>query len=129
MRFALCIEQNGPRFNVAVQNAMLVCVVNGARHLGDQFHRASRRHRFTPDYFIELSAFDEFHAEVTGAIALADFVNRNNPWMLETGGSFRLATETFHMRFGSPMAQANHFQCNCAVETFLAGSINHALTA
>src|SRR5690349_8935814 len=27
-----------------------------------------------------------------------------------------------------PLAEANHFQCNCAVETFLAGAINHALS-
>src|SRR5215468_3590812 len=118
MRFALCIEQNVPRFNVSVQNAMLVCVVNGSRHLGDQFRRASRRHRFPPNYLVELSTFDEFHAEITGAIALTDFVNRNNAWMLEAGGSFRFTTETFYMRFGGPISKANHFESDSAVQTF-----------
>src|SRR5262249_14927263 len=60
---------------------------------------------------------------------LTDVVNRNNAWMLEAGGSFRFTTETFHMRFGGPISQADHFQCYRAVETFLPGSVNHTLTA
>ena len=35
MRFALCIEQDVSRFDVAMQNAVLMRVMNGARHLGD----------------------------------------------------------------------------------------------
>ena len=112
-----------------MQNAVLVRVVNGARHLGDQFHRAPNWHWLALGHFIELAAFDKFHAEVTRAIALADFVNRDNAWMLETGGRFGFATKTFQMRFGGPMAQADHFQCHGAVQTFLPRAINHALTA
>ena len=35
MRFAFCIEQNVSRLDVAMQNAVLMRVVNGARDLGD----------------------------------------------------------------------------------------------
>jgi hypothetical protein len=76
-----------------------------------------------------LSAFDEFHAEVARLIALAHFINRDNGWMLETGGGFRFATETFEVRLRGPMPQADDLECNRAVETFLPRAINHALTA
>ena len=33
------------------------------------------------------------------------------------------------MRFGGPRAQADHFESDGAIETFLVRSINHALTA
>ena len=35
MRFAFCIEQNVPRLDVAMQNAVLVRVMNSARDLRD----------------------------------------------------------------------------------------------
>jgi hypothetical protein len=51
-----------------------------------------------------MPTFDEFHAEVAGAIALADFVNGDNAWMLEAGGGFRFTTESLQVRFRGPMA-------------------------
>ena len=86
------------------------------------------RYRLAPDYFVKLAAFDEFHAEVAGAIALADFVNGNDAWMVEAGGSFCFATKTLQMRFGGPGAQADYFECDGAIETFLTRAINYALT-
>src|SRR5207248_11054904 len=82
MRFAVCVEQDVSRFDVAMQNAALVSVVNCARDFGNQFHGAPDRHWFVPYHFIELAAFDKFHAEVAGAIALADFVDWNDAGML-----------------------------------------------
>src|SRR5438552_7581466 len=76
-----------------------------------------------------MPTFDEFHAEVTGAIALADFVNGDNAWMLKTGGGFRFATETLQMRFGRPVPQADDFERHCAIQTFLSRAIDDALTA
>jgi hypothetical protein len=35
MRFALLIKQDISRFDVAMQNVVLVSVMNGARHFGD----------------------------------------------------------------------------------------------
>src|SRR5438034_5275644 len=49
--------------------------------------------------------------------------------MLEAGSGFRFATETLQMRFCSPVAQADHLQCHCAVKAFLPGAVNYALTA
>ena len=41
MRFAFFIEQNVSRLDVAMQNAVLMRVMHGARDLRDQFHRAA----------------------------------------------------------------------------------------
>src|SRR5205823_6767972 len=108
--------------------AALVSVMNCACDFGDQFCGAPDRHYFARGDCIELSPFDKFHAEVTGAIALADFVNRNNAWMLEAGGGFCFATESLQMRFSGPMAKADHFQRDREVQTFLPGAINYALS-
>ena len=70
-----------------------------------KFRRLPDRHRRAPDYFVKLAAFDELHAEVARAIALADFVNRNNAWMFETGGSFRLQPKALQVRFRWPNGQ------------------------
>src|SRR4030095_7353893 len=128
MRVAVCIEQNVSRFDVAMENSVLVRVVDRTRHLGDYFCRLPNRHRCTAYHFIKLTAFDEFHAEIAGAVAFAYFVDGNNARMIETGSGFRLATESLKVRFRGPMAQADHFECDGAVETLLSRSKHHALT-
>src|ERR1051326_8851933 len=112
-----------------MEDAVLVCVVHNARYLSDEFHRVTDRHRLAASYLIKLAAFNELHAEVAGAIALAHFVDGNNPRVIEACGSFRFASKTLQVRFCGPMAQTNHLQRHCAVQTFLPGAIHHTLTA
>ena len=107
MRFAFCIQQNVPWFNVAMKNSMFMRIMNSARHLGDQFHRAPNRHRLAPGYFVELAAFDKLHAEVARAVALADFVNRNDTGMLQPGRGFGFKAKALQMRFARPLTKAN----------------------
>src|SRR5437870_6618686 len=76
-----------------------------------------------------MAAFDEFHAALAGAIALADFVNGDNAWMLKTGGGFRFTTESLQVRFRGPMTEADDLERDCAIQTFLPGAIDYALTA
>ena len=68
---------------------------------------AARRieHRLALDHFVKLAAFDELHAEVAGAIALADFVNGNDAWMFETGGGFRFPAKALQSALCSPSGQ------------------------
>src|SRR5207245_10922001 len=103
MRFALYIEQNVSRLNVSMQDAVFVCVVHGPRYLRNEFRRLSDRHRRAPDYFIKLTAFDKLHAEVARAIALADFVDRNDTRMLQMGGSLCFKSKTLQVRFARPL--------------------------
>src|SRR4029077_8203686 len=100
MRLPFCIEQNVTRLDIAMENSMFMRVMDNACDLRNEFHRAPNRHRLAPDHFIQLSAFDEFHAEVARTIALADFVDWNDTGMLQPGCRFGLQTETFEVWFG-----------------------------
>jgi len=84
-------------------------VVHGPRHLRDQFRRLPDRHWPAPDYFIQLSTFDELHTEVTGTIALAHFVDWNDAGMIEAGGGFGLPAKALQVRFARPLTKANDF--------------------
>ena len=42
-------------------------------------------------------------------IAFADFVDRNNAWMIETRGSFSFAAKAFQLRATRPLTHANDF--------------------
>ena len=48
--------------------------------------------------------------------------------MFETSGSFGLPAKTLRVRFGGPGAQTDYFECHGAIEAFLMGTVNHALT-
>src|SRR5439155_8334635 len=58
-----------------------------------------------------------------------DFVNRDDAWMLKTGGGFRFTTESLEVRFRGPMTEADNLERDCAIQTFLPGAIDYALTA
>src|SRR6266436_478628 len=109
MRFAFRIEQDVSRLDITMQNSMFMRVMNGACDVRDQLRRAPNRHRLAPGHFVELSAFDEFHAEVARAIALAYFVDSNDAGMLQVSCRFGFETETFQVRFAGPLAEANDF--------------------
>src|SRR6266516_4862272 len=107
MRFAVCVEQNVSRLDVTMKDAVLVRIMDRARYFGDYFRRLPHRHWRTAYHFIKLTAFDKFHAEIAGAVALAYFVDGNDARVIETGGRFGLPNTTLHMRFASPLTKAN----------------------
>ena len=65
-----------------MQNAVLVGVMHGARQFCDEFRCATDGYRLAPNYFVQLAAFDQIHAEVAATVALADFMNWNDGWMV-----------------------------------------------
>ena len=85
MRFAFGINENVARLNVAMQDAVFMRVMNCARQFRDEFRCIASRDRRALRNFIELSAVDELHAEVTRTLALAHFVNWNDAWMIQVG--------------------------------------------
>ncbi len=62
-----------------------------------------------PNHFVKLTAFDELHAEVARAIALADFVDWNDTGMLQTGCGFGFKAKALQVRFARPLTKANDF--------------------
>src|SRR4029453_11330397 len=108
-----------------MQNSMLMRVMHGARHFRDQFRRLPDRYRCMPDYFVQLSAFDELHAKITRAIALTDFVDGNDVRMIEAGGSLSFPAKALQVGFARPLTKANDFQGDCAIETLLSRAKHH----
>jgi hypothetical protein len=108
MRFACSIDEYIARLNVSMHNPVLMRVMHGARHLRDQFRRLPDRYRLAPDYFIKLTSLNKLHAEVTGAIALADFIDGNDAWMIEAGGSFRFPAKALQVCCARPLTKADY---------------------
>ena len=97
---------------------MFMRVMHSARDLRDEFHRAPDRHRLAPDHFVELSAFDEFHAEVARAITLTYFVDWNDARMLQLGGGFGFQAKAFQVRFARPLTEAMTFNATVRLRLF-----------
>ena len=109
MRFAFGINENVARLNVAMQDAVFMRVMNCARQFRDELRCISDRDRRALCHFIQLSAVDEFHAEVAGTLAFADFVNGNDARMIQVGGRFGFPTKPLQMRLRGPLPKANDF--------------------
>ena len=105
---------------------VVIALVRSAE-LNDPFHCGSDWHRVVEDR-IELSAFDQAHAGSTSATA-ADFINRNDAGMVQSAAASLRDGIVSRRWFRGPMTQGDHFQCATPVKTFLAGTINHTLTA
>src|SRR5437762_5245217 len=125
MRFTFCVEKNISGFDVSMQNAVLMCVMNCAGQLGDQFRCVTDRYRFALRDGIELAAIHQSHAEVTDAVALSDFVNRDDARMVQPGGGFCFETKAFHVCFCRPVSETNHFERYNPLQTFLSRSEEH----
>src|SRR5262249_8673400 len=102
------IQQNVPRLDVTVENSMFVRVVHGACDLRDELGGPPDRHRLAPNNLVKLHAFDKLHAEIARAIALADFVNRNDTGMLQMRCGFGFKTKALQMCFARPLTKANY---------------------
>ena len=93
-RFAAAVEQNVSGLQVAMQDSLHMRVLHGARDLGHQrddptriFAKGSRR-------ILQTSAGGKLHAEERQAVvALADFVDRQDVWMIQARGGFRFTSE------------------------------------
>mgnify|MGYP003694584443 CR=1 FL=1 len=51
-------------------------------------------------------------------------MNGNDKWMVEAGGGFCFTAKALQMRFSGPRAQADYFERDGAIETFLMRPIN-----
>ena len=113
-----------------MQNALSVGVVNCACHLCHQCYASSWIFLKRGLTFQQAAAGGEFHAEKRQSVfALAYFINRQNVWMIETGRSFGLTTET-HQGFARVgMIGKNPFQRDDAARMPLTCAINNAHSA
>src|SRR6478735_5666175 len=112
-----------------MQNAVFMCIMDGACDLCDEFHRMRDGHRRVFNHFVKLTSFDKLHAEVALPIALAHLVNGDDACMIEARSSFCFQAKALEVRFGGPLPKANDFQCDCAVKALLPRAKHDTLTA
>src|SRR6266496_4401987 len=108
MGFAFNVEQDIPRLYVSMQNAVLVRIGNGARYLRDEFHCLPDCNRCVFNYFVKLTTFDELHAEVALAFALAHLVDGDDTRMVKARGSFGFQPKTLEVRWCGPLSKSNY---------------------
>ena len=79
--------------------------------------------------FCQTSPFHIIHREVLLAFVFANFVNRHDVGMLQSGRRLGFGAEALHVCGAGQLAGKDHFDGNGAVEADLPGFINHAHAA
>ena len=126
----LRVEEDVSGFEIAMENAFAVGVLDGARDLGDERHALPRVVPQRGADFLQASAGREFHAEEREAVfALAHFVDRQNVGMIEARGGLRFAAEAGERFAGVGVITQDPFHGDDAAGMALAGAVDHAHAA
>ena len=123
------IEQHVRWFEVAVERAALVRILNG---LGDKAHvlrRLGGGQRFFADERGQVLSLDIFHREVVLTIVLAHLVDGHDVGVMQIGRRLGLRQEALQRGGIGQLARQNHFYRHNAVETHLPGLVDHAHSA
>ena len=113
------VEQHVGRFQVAVEDAALVGMVDGPRYLSQSPGRLPRRVHHPVEPPIEASAVEQSHAEVMVALMLAHLVDRHDVRVVEVGHGLGLDAEPVDIgRAGEPAGQ-DHLQGHHTVQADL----------
>ena len=120
------VDEHVGRFEVAVQHAALVSIVDGLRDLLHVARGPSGRQRPRAHKVGKIVALNEIHREVGLAFHFAYFVDTDDVRMLETRRCLRFGTEPFDGRPAGELAGQDHLECHLTVEVGLASAIDHA---
>ena len=127
--FALFIDEDVGGLEIAMEDALLMGVVNGLGNFPDERGSLREGKGACAEGISETFAFDEFHGEEVVAVFPADFVNGNDVGMAEARDGLGLNFEAADFLLGSERASEDDFEGNDAVEAFLAGLVNDAHAA
>ena len=129
-RFAMAVEQDVSRFEIAMEDAFAMRVLHGPRDLGDERDALPRLVPQRGTDLLQTSARREFHAEERKAVfALAHFVDRQNVRMIEARGGLRFAPEARQGFAGVGVIPQDPLHGDDAAGMALARAIDHAHAA
>ena len=123
------VDEDIRRFEVAVEDALLVGVVNG---LGDRPGVAgglAGGQRFAGQHLGEVLALDKVHREKRLAVHLADLVDGDDAGVMEMRRGLGLALEAFDDFGAGPLAEQEHLEGDDPVELRLPGAKDDAHAA
>jgi len=119
------IDQDVGRFEVAVQDAVLVGIMHGLGDAADVSGGLARRQRTAADEAGQILAFDIIHREERLALDVADFVDGDDVGVPQAGGGLGLAMEAFNSLPAGERAQQEHLHGDDPVQADLAGAVNN----
>ena len=120
------INEHVGRFEVAVQHAALMGIVDGLCDLFYVPRRLFGRQRSCAYEIGKIVPLDEIHREIGLAFRLAHFVDTDDVRMLETRRCLRLRTEPFDRRPAGELTGQDHLERHLTVEIGLVSAIDHA---
>ncbi len=126
--FARRVDEDVGRFQITMNDALLMRVVDGRRNFPEMTRRRSRGQGTAARDIRETLSFDEIHREVVLAFVFTDVVDGDDVRVAQAGRSFGLGAEAFHKRVAGEAPKEQHLHGNDAVQRDLPGAINDAHT-
>ena len=112
-----------------MNNAVLMGKLRRAREFGYLSCGRSRGHHFATRLRRQRPRFGKFHGDERLALVLADFVNRDDVWVPQASGRFRLGTEALsRIRIGE-LSRQQKFQRDDPPQADLPRFVNRAHSA
>ena len=129
LRFTRRTQKNVPRFQIAVDESLLVREVNGVGQSADEFRGFSRRQRNTAESLAQTAPGNEFEREIRMAAVFADIVDLDDVRVLQLPERLGFAAKPSDFVPTGQIFPEDHFQCDESLERLLPRPIDHAHTA
>ena len=124
-RFAERIDQHVGRLEVAVQNTLLMGVLNCFREGFQIGRRPLGREGASGLQLGKIGALDEIHREVADPLVLADLVNGDNVGVLQPGRGGGLGAEPADIFRAGKLAGGKYLDGDNPAQAALAGFVDH----
>ncbi len=126
MGFAVLVQQDIGRLQVAMQDAALMGMVDGLGNDGDDAGRRAGIGGKIGEPLVEAAARDQLHAEEMPPLVPADLVDRHNVRVVELRDGLGLILKPQQLGFGGKAARFDHLEGDGPVERDLVGLENDA---
>jgi hypothetical protein len=125
---ALLVDDDIRRFQVAMDDSLLVGVGDGAAYLEKQIETFLARHVVFLDIRVQRDAIDQLHREVVESLlGAARLVDRGDSGMLQLGQRFALAPEVLDELVARKTPSLEHLQRHETVRIRLLGLVDERL--
>ena len=124
-RLVVGVDEHIRWFEVAVQDALLMRVVDRFGNGLEILSRAPGRQRNVPHQGGQTGAIHEIHREIVLAGVDPDFMDRDDVRMVQHRRRRGLGAKTLHERLGRELAGEDHLHRHEAIQADLPGFVHH----